>query len=196
MNLPALPEVDWSKFDTVAGPAAGASIALVGVLFGLIVTGARARRESRLGREDQLRNDQRQAIAQLLATAKSYQRLGEMLSEPARWAESGYERATALADSTDEAMSQFQQHLVTARLLIDESPLVNDLDAVLDANHAVAAVIHEAVNSFWEKRPPGAVVSEREARWEAFADAMANLQAHAIAQLRPTIRSRRRFRRH
>ncbi|MGW9550888.1 hypothetical protein ACWG8W_07520 [Citricoccus zhacaiensis] len=180
---------------TIAGPATGAVIALIGVLIGLTVTGFRARRESRLSREDALRAEQRRVLAELLAQGMSYRRLGEVLSDPSQWAKTEYGRATALFEDTEEAMAVFQQRFVTARLLIDERPLVDALDALFEANHAVAEVIHEALDSSFTQRKPSSVILRRDFLWQEFSEAITRLQATAIVELRPTIRSGIRSRR-
>jgi hypothetical protein len=172
----------------LVGPIAGAAIALTGVLIGLAITGRRAKRESHIAREDQYRSDARKAIAELLNAAEIFQRQGAVLSDQSKWISSGFARATVIAEETEVAMARMQQLLGSARLIVDDPTLASDLDLLRQAGDSAAQVIHDAVDSFWEGTPLGAVQSDRSARWRAFADATKKLQSDAFRILRPTIR--------
>lgn len=173
-------------------PVAGAAGALIGVLIGLVVTRRRAKRQSRIEREDAVRADARKSVAELLSASKSFQRHGTFLSDSSLWSSAGHDQVLVWATEADEALDLLQQKLVTARLIIIEPRLASDLDGFASTVEEVSAVIQESVKSFGEQRAPGPDQHKSEARWDVFADALANLQYHAIQDLRPTVRERSR----
>ncbi|MGL5823390.1 MAG: hypothetical protein ACRCYU_00775 [Nocardioides sp.] len=160
----------------------------MGVLLTLWFTNRRDQRKDKTTREDAYRADARTALAELLATAKTFDRHGRVLADVRKWALLGEERASALADTTEASMRDLQQRLVTASLLVVEPDLQQALGQVRDRADDVAAVIHESVDAFWDGRMPAAIVDSADQRWEHFGEACAALHGLGLHLLRPTIR--------
>jgi hypothetical protein len=174
------------------GPVLAAVIALAGAIITLFVTTSRARREWNVAREDSYRADARAELAKLLTAARDFHRHGRAMSDTEHWVRLGADRATALADSTENSMQRVQESLVTAGLLLTDRPLQDALRRLQAAADSAAAVIHEVVDSFWESREPKSFVAERSERWTEYVAACDELYSLGLDLLRPSIRDNRR----
>src|SRR4051794_13622759 len=102
---------------------AAAVIALLGVLTTVAVSERRARRESRLAREDAYRVDMRSKLADLLVASHEYERAGKLLSEPSRWLAEGEDRILELSKQATESLERTERALVVAELTIVDAEL-------------------------------------------------------------------------
>lgn len=172
------------------GPLIAALIALFGALITLLVSGRRAAQESRVRREDDYRAAARTAVATTLLAARVFYRQGYPMCNPQYFILLGYEGATRLRDHADDAMSSMDQALISARLLALDENLQVKIDNLAEAFNKAAAAVHEASDAFWERRRPGVVWEQREARWSDFLTASADLQIAATSTLAPTVRTK------
>lgn len=126
-------------------------------------------------------------VADVLCTAEDFRRDAVVLSVPTAFARMGYEEATRIRNTAEESMRKLRGRLISARLLIRDAALRQAIAEVATGFDEVAAVVHESVNSFWEKRSPGPVLDERIDRFERFGQLLAGLESVAFDSLRPTV---------
>lgn len=166
-----------------------ALLTLLGVLWGVIAGGRRDSREKRLDREDAYRQDARASIARLATSCGDFRRNAVVLSEPARWIPLGYKGATVIAESVESAMAQLGHDIVAASILVAEPELQRQLVVLDDAFDEVSAVVHDAVDAFWETAVQKYDAAAREAAWEAFDAAVSAMIDSARASLRSRVRT-------
>jgi hypothetical protein len=167
---------------------AAAIIALVGVLTTVTVAERRARRESRISREDAYRVNARSKLADLIVAVHTYEQCGLALSNPSDWLAEGQDRVPELTRQAAEAMVDLERALVNAELTVVDKDIQACLKGLRASTKGVDELVQEVVASFWEKRRPSAVVGQRRDRWEAYAAASLKLQSEALEKLRPTVR--------
>ncbi len=165
---------------------------LIGVAITLAVSERRARRVSRVQREDAYRDAMRKALAKLLVNAEEFRRNGFVLSRPEYWVNLSFEKATEIASSAESSLRSLNSSLVSAQLLAQEDRLLKDLDSMSRTLESACEVMHEVVDAFWESRKPHPLVSEREVRWKAFSDKCDALRSTSRLMLRPTVRDEKK----
>lgn len=165
-----------------------AGLALLGVLATLLVTVRRGDKEARVAREDAYRDAARTVVVELLVAANEFQRYGLVLSDPAQWAALGYDRSSAIAESTEQAMKALHQRLATASLLLTDEELQLDLESLEAATQRAAALVHNTVDSFWAGKRPSSL-RDADETWRSYAAASDQLRGDALRLLRPMIRS-------
>lgn len=165
---------------------------LFGVAITLTVTERRARKTSRVQREDAYRDAMRKSLAKLLVNAEEFKRHGFVLSRPEYWVTLSFEKATEIANSAESTLRALNSSLVGAQLLAQEDRLLRDLDSMSISLNRACEVMHEVVDAFWEERKPEPFVYEREARWQEFAEKCDALRSTSRWMLRPTVRDEKR----
>lgn len=174
------------------GPLLAALIALLGALVTLRATARRERRKDFNQREDKYRDDARAAVSGVLASATQFARYGRVLSVRWRWVRLGYADASKLAETTETAMKELNQALVTAQLLVaeeDVGKLLCDLDNAADD---AADLVHSALDAFWDNAAPRRDEDEAPAIWSRFDSSCRALRDATLQTLRPTVKGPQR----
>jgi hypothetical protein len=171
------------------GPVLAACLALMGVAASLTVTARREARRFQLEREDAYRQEQRVALSAVMVAAQTYRRTAGTLGRPQAWINSGYERATSLADQADAAMADLLNQLTVARLLIASPDLQNALDTLFGQWSKTSQLVSEIVSAFWaqESERMREMAESLEGAWPDFGAAAATLQSVALDELRPSV---------
>jgi hypothetical protein len=165
-----------------------AIIALVGVLTTVAVSERRARRDSRLVREDAYRIAMRSVLADLLVAAHAYERCARLLSDPTRWLAEGQDRVLDYSKQAAESLDRAERALVVAELSVIDVDLQKLLVELRTSVEKVDELTQEILTSFWERRRPLPLVNERASRLQRYNSACLQLQRAALQALRPTVR--------
>lgn len=167
-----------------------ALISLLGVVTVGILAHARESRKYRAERRASYRTEARTTVKNVVVSASDFERQGRVMSDMWRWLSLGFAAGSKLANSTEDTMSRLASELELASLTLAE-PELRALVLELEMSfHECAAQVHAAADEFAGLATNGFNDSQREASWDGFSSARANLVSVARDLLRSPVQAK------